>query len=274
MIAGRTNKSISPPSRPSDPIGVFDSGVGGLSVLRELEKLLPHERFIFFADQAFVPYGEKTPAELIDRTSRITRFLLHQRCKAVVVGCNTATCYAIGQLRQRFSIPFIGVVPAVKPACEQTRSGVVGVISTPATARSRALRDLVRRFAGAIRVIRIGCPGLEEVVEGGGTTGPVLDAILKTRLAPIRAAGADIIVLGCTHYPFLRSRIAKIAGARTLDSGKAVARQTRIIIESLNILRASGLGTATFYTTNDPVRFARVASKLLRRRVVARAARV
>jgi glutamate racemase len=260
--------------RPSDPIGVFDSGVGGLSVLRELRKRMPNERFIFLADQAFVPYGEKTADELIARTSRLARFLLRQRCKAIVVACNTATCYAIGSLRKRFKIPFIGVVPAVKPACEQSRSGVVGVIATPATARSRALRDLVRRFSNGTRVIRKGCPGLEELIEGGGLTGPAVDRILQTRLAPLRAAGADIVVLGCTHYPFLRMRIARIADARTLDSGRAVAERTQDVLRIHALSRPNGPGAVRYFTTGDVRGFVRVASRLLRGHVSAQKAAV
>ncbi|HLE55708.1 MAG TPA: glutamate racemase [Rhodothermia bacterium] len=266
MIAGRNKKSS---ARPTDPIGVFDSGIGGLSVLRELQKLLPKERFVFLADQSYVPYGEKTPAQLVARTTRIARFLLRKRCKTIVVACNTATCYAIGPLRVKFPIPFIGVVPAVKPACEQTKSGVVGVISTPATARSRTLRDLIRRFSNSTKVIRVGCPGLEEIVEEGGIRGPVVDRMLRTRLDPLRARGADIIVLGCTHYPFLRERISAISHARTLDSGLAVARQTLKVLRSHALDRRSGMGATVYFTTEDSAHFARVASSLLRRRISA-----
>lgn len=233
---------------------------------------MPSERFIFLADQSYVPYGEKTPAQLVARTTRISRFLLRRRCKTIVVACNTATCYAIGPLRARFPVPYIGVVPAVKPACEQSTSGVVGVISTPATARSRTLRDLIRRFSKGTKVLRVGCPGLEEIVEEGGTKGPVVDRMLRTRLDPLRAAGADIIILGCTHYPFLRSRIAAISRARTLDSGRAVARQTLKILRTHALERRSGIGVTAYFTTEDPGHFARVASSLLRRRISAKKA--
>ena len=146
--------------RPSDPIGVFDSGIGGLSVLRELQRLMPRERFVFFADQKHVPYGAKTAAQLKRYTGNIARFLLARRCKIIVVACNTGTVYAIGHLRRSFPVPFIGTVPAIKPAALMSKTGVVGIMSTPATAVSPALRLLVRTHTNGMRVIRVGCPGL------------------------------------------------------------------------------------------------------------------
>jgi glutamate racemase len=267
MIPKRRTKS-------SDPIGVFDSGVGGLSTLRQLQRLMPRERFVFLADQAHVPYGAKSGPQLCALADRITLFLLNHRCKAIVVACNTATCYAIDHLRQRFSIPFIGTVPAIKPACALSATGVVGILSTPATARSPALRRLIRRFGNGTRVIRIGCPGLEEQVETGGIDHPRTVELISRYVRPLRAAGADLIVLGCTHYPFLRSRIERISGIRTIDGNRAIARRTRDVLAGLDLLSPSGRGNLVCFTTGDAAHFTAVASRLLRRPVRGSAVRI
>jgi glutamate racemase len=269
----RVKKHRREPS-PDDPVGVFDSGVGGLSVLRHLRRLMPAERFVFLADQSYVPYGAKTGRQLIARTSAVSRFLRAHRAKAVVVACNTATCYAIDALRSRFAMPFIGTVPAVKPAAALSRNGVVAVLSTPATARSAALRLLIRRFAAGRRVVRIGCAGLEEAVERGALDGPGTGALLKRFCGEATRSGADVVVLGCTHYPFLKRRIARMTGARTVDSGAAVARRTRAVLSERGTGRRAGPGSASFWTTGDPREFSRVASLLLGERVRARKARI
>jgi glutamate racemase len=260
---------LSTKSSPADPIGVFDSGVGGLSILRRLRRLLPRERFVFLADQAFVPYGMKTPRQLKLRCARIVRFLLKRRCKIIVVACNTATCYAIANLRAQFAVPFVGTVPAVKPACTRSRRGVVGVISTPATAKSAMLAGLVREHGGAATVICRGCPGLEEVVERGGTRGPEVERILKRCLAPAVRARADIIVLGCTHYPFLAPVVRRISGARTIDSGAAIARRTRSLLSRSGELTHRTAGSVRYYTTGSARRFVYTASRLLKTPVTA-----
>lgn len=258
----------------SDPVGVFDSGVGGLSTLRQLQRLLPRERFVFLADQAHVPYGAKTGPQLCALSVRITRFLLRQRCKAVVIACNTATCYAIGHLRDTFRVPFIGTVPAIKPACALSRTGVVGILSTPATARSAALRTLIRKFSNNTRTLRVGCAGLEELVEIGGIDDPRTTELIRHYVRPLRRARADLIVLGCTHYPFLRSRIEQLSGIRTIDGNTAIARRTRGVLAELDLLSGAGAGDVRFFTTGDATAFAAVASRLLRRPVRARTARI
>lgn len=266
MIAKPSVKSR---PRRTDPIGVFDSGIGGLSVLVHLRRILPRERFIFLADQTHVPYGAKSPRQLRSLTSRISRFLLARRAKLIVVACNTATCYAIGHLRASFNVPFVGTVPAVKPACRLTRSGTVAVISTPATAASPALRELVRQFGHGCRVLRIGCPGLEEAVERGALDHPKTNALLKRYLAKARRSGADVLVLGCTHYPFLKGRIRELFPVRTLDSGVAIARRTRFLLSARGLARGSGRGSVAYFTTGDARSFSHVASSLLGIRVAA-----
>ncbi len=261
--------------KPSAPIGVFDSGVGGLSVLRELRQLLPKEDFLFFADQAHVPYGEKNQLELEDLTSRIALFLLERKVKLIVIACNTATCYAIDTLRERFSVPFVGVVPAVKPAVAQSVRKVVAILSTPATAKSPALQKLVDDFASDAQVLRIGCAGLEDAVEAGSIDSPETLRLLALYVSLAMDQEADQIVLGCTHYPFLRDQIQKLAGPHVdiVDSGKAVARRTHYLLDRLNLFRyRQKNGRVTYFTTGDPITFSQVASKLLKCRI--RASRV
>jgi glutamate racemase len=228
---------------------------------------------VFVADQRHVPYGEKTSSQLRRYTSAITRFLLTHRCKAVVVACNTGTVYAIEHLRASFAVPFVGTVPAIKPAAARSRSRVVAILSTPATAASPALKKLVRDHAADVRVLRIGCPGLEELVEHGTVSGDELDRALRNHLKPALRAGADVIVLGCTHYPFFGRRIASLSHATVIDSGRAIARQTARVLAQAGLLRQRGVGNVRWYTNGSPAAFARVASKLLGAPVRARRAR-
>lgn len=271
MIPKLSPKSI---PRPSDPIGVFDSGIGGLSVLRELRRLMPHERFVFFADQKHVPYGGKTAAQLQRYAADITGFLLARRCKTIVVACNTSTVYSIDFLRRSFTVLFVGTVPAIKPAVTMSKNGIVGIISTPATAASPALRQLVREHARTTRVLRVGCPGLEELVESGTVSGAFLTETIQRHLRPLVAAHADVIVLGCTHYPFFAGTIRKLSGARTIDSGRAVAKRTHWVLSKSGLLNTKGSGGAVFFTNGSPASFSRVASSLLKQRISGRKASI
>ena len=251
-------------------IGVFDSGVGGLSVLKELRKLLPRERYVFVADQANVPYGAKTDRQLKELSRRICSFLMANDAKLIVVACNTATCYAISHLRRLFPVPFVGTVPAVKPALEHSHTGIVAVVSTPATAKSPMLKRLVSRFSNGQRVVAIGCPGLEESVECGGLTTRRTAALLDRYLAGVRASGADYLVLGCTHYPFLTEQIKERMDIPILDSGAAIARRTRFLLKQHGIPSRAKRGGVVYYTTGDSHAFSRVASALLSTKVRAR----
>lgn len=252
------------------PIGVFDSGVGGLSVLKELRKLLPGEDFIFIADQKYVPYGEKSTDELNALTLKISRFLEKNKAKAIVVACNTATCHSIGHLRENVPLPFIGTVPAVKPAAQNTKTGVIGIISTPATSKSAYLKELIKAHAKGIRVVNIGCFNLENSVETGELDSPEVEKLIYRYTAPLKKAGADAVVLGCTHYPFLKSKIRKALGAKVklVDSGLAVAKRTKAVLaasDSLNKRKAGG--RVRYFTTGEPKLFNKAASGLLKTRV-------
>lgn len=254
------------------PIGVFDSGVGGLSVLKELIELMPKENYIFVADQINVPYGEKTKKELEKETLKVCNFLVSKNSKIIVAACNTATCYAIDFLRARVKIPIVGTTPAIKPAVAESKSGVIGVMSTPATSKSPYLNNLIKEHAGSMKVINIGCYGLEDIIdETGMLDSPELRRLLSKYAGPIKKAGADVIVLGCTHYPFLKPQIRKIVGKhiKLVDSGKAIAKSTSAILHETNAINDSGRKT-DFYTTGEAKQFSKVASILLKKRVSAR----
>jgi len=257
----------------NSPIGLFDSGVGGLSVFQEVKKLLPDREYIFLADQAHVPYGRKTQKELQNLSERVVKFLLHKDIGILVVACNTVTCYALDYLRQMFKIPIIGVVPALKPAAKITKNNKIAVMSTPATTKSTYLKNLAKKFAQDKEVMLIGCKGLEDAVEtlDRKTIKTLLDKYTKE----VCDFGADTMVLGCTHYPFLKTEIKNLVGSKIqiLDSGAAVARRTKQILNSTEYEAKSTL-CETFYTTGNPQQFSQVASQLLKYKVGAQFARI
>jgi len=244
-------------------IGIFDSGVGGLSVYLEARKLLPKESFIFCADQAFVPYGEKTKDELIDRVSKIIAFLEGKNVKAVIAACNTASVYVIDDIRKKFSLPIIATVPAVKTLSAISKTRKAAVFSTPATAKSPYLTELIATFAPDMEIFKVGGSKLEELVEKGELDSPSVDAILKDTLVPLVAKGIDAIALACTHYPFLRQQIQKIVGeqVKIVDSGNAVARRLQTVLDQENLL-ADEKKADQYYTTGEPILFKKVAEKL------------
>lgn len=239
--------------RPDAPVGVFDSGVGGLSVLGEIGRLLPAESLLYVADSGFVPYGEQPPELIVERSRLIAGFLLEQGAKALVVACNTATAAAIADLRSRYSVPIIGMEPAVKPATGATRSGVVGVLATTGTLRSARFAALLDRFAGSVDVITQPCPGLVECVERGDLDSAELTALLRDYTQPLLAAGCDTLILGCTHYPFLRSTLARLlpADVRLVDTGAAVARQVQKRLLELGLLAEGPARPARFWSSGD-----------------------
>ena len=248
-------------------IGVFDSGVGGLSVLRALRRELPNEQLIYVADQAHVPYGSRQLQEVRTFAVGITHFLLSQPVKLIIVACNTASAAALNQLRDQFlGIPFVGMEPAVKPAAEHTQSGAVGVLATPATFQGELYSSVVERFANNVKVYQDTCPGLVEYIEAGDLQGTSTAAILKRAIDPMVKKGIDTIVLGCTHYPFVIPQIQHIAGpsVRVIDPAPAIARQTRRVLREKNLLAYSGDSPGVrFYTSGNPRRFQDLAALLL-----------
>ncbi len=209
-------------------LGVFDSGVGGLSVLRHLPEALPGVPLLYLADTAQVPYGPRPMAEVRAFSHAITRFLLDQGATEIVVACNTASAAALKSLRAAYpDVPFVGMEPAVRPAAEHTHSGVVGVLATPATFQGELFASVVERFARDVRVMRQTCPGLVEQIEAGRLDTPDTEALLRGWVEPMLAAGIDALVLGCTHYPFVIPVLERICGpgVRVIDPAPAVARQ-------------------------------------------------
>lgn len=268
MLTAVMTEVLADPLRPTGPIGVFDSGVGGLSVWRELVRQLPHESTLYVADQAHVPYGTRSLAEVRDYAKGIARFLRARGAKIIVIACNTASGAALRTLREAFpEIPFVGMEPAVKPAAERTRSGVIAVIATPATFQGELFHSLVERFATNVRLETQICPGLVEQVERGEWDAPETEARLRECLTPLLHAGADQLVLGCTHYPFLAEAIARIAGPEIalVDPAPAVARQTARVLEQLGLTApASATARHLFYTSGTPETL-----RILARRLVA-----
>jgi len=246
-------------------IGLFDSGVGGLSVMKEVARQLPHEDLLYFADSAHCPYGAKSPLE-IQRLSRgIVEFLLDQGAKLIVVACNTASAAALSYLRDLFEVPIVGMVPAVKPAASLTDSGVVGVIATKATFQGALFAEVTAQFAANVKVITQVCPGLVERVEKGETDTEETERLLRSYLEPMLAAGIDTLVLGCTHYPFLMPLMRRIVGegVTIIHPSPAVARQVRRVLTERNLLNPEGKGEKRFFTSGDPVVFARLLEKLI-----------
>jgi len=253
--------------RTRHPIGVFDSGVGGLSIVRSLWAELAAEDILYVADTANCPYGPRSREEIQRLSAAITRFLVQQGAKAVVVACNTASAAALDQLRINFSAtPIIGMVPAVKPAASWTRTGIVGVLATPITFNGSLYHDVVRDYANGVEVHSVICPGLVELVESGAAESEATQALLAQCLAPLLARNADALVLGCTHYPFLQGSIASVTDnrLRVFDPSDAVARQTRRVLERHGLLaQADRGGRTTLYSTRSAPALEALAARLL-----------
>lgn len=249
------------------PIGIFDSGIGGLTVLRAVHELLPEERIIYLADQAHVPYGQRPLEEVREFAEEITQFLLARGAKLIVVACNTASAAALRHLRQLFpEVPFVGMEPAVKPAAEHTKSGVVGVLATPATFQGALYASVIERFANGVMVLQDTCPGLVMAIERGHLVGDEVSEILNKALQPMLAKGIDTVVLGCTHFPFVIPVIKAIVGVdvRVIDPAPAVARQVRRLLDEEGLRSVGERPGAVYYlTTGDPRQMERLLPVLL-----------
>jgi len=258
------------------PVGVFDSGVGGLTILAEIRKALPLENYVYFGDTDHCPYGIRSEAEIAELSVINCRFLIEQGAKLIIVACNTASQAALNALRATYSVPFIGVVPAVKPAARATKRGRIGVIATNQAAQAAYLRRLIADFADGNEVYTAGCPELVTLAEQGQFDGPAVEATLCHALQPLLERDIDVLVLGCTHFPALRPAIERVVGAdvQVIDSGSAIARRTRTILESANLLRVVDTqpgtqGTLQVWCSGDAASFSEIASKLLGYPVIA-----
>ena len=237
------------------PIGIFDSGVGGLSVLREIHHQYPGEDCVYVADQVHVPYGTRTRERVLEYSEGIVRYLLGRGSKIIVVACNTASAVALAELRRNFpDIPFVGMEPALKPAAEGTSSGVVGVLATPATFQGDLYASTVERFARGVKILQDTCPGLVDQIESGKIDHPDTRKILEDALVPMLEEGVDEVVMGCTHYPFVIPIIREIVGeeVRVIDPAPAVARQTGRLLENFDLkAEREQEGEHQFLTTGD-----------------------
>jgi glutamate racemase len=246
------------------PIGVFDSGVGGLTVLTHIRAALPGADLLYVADSGHAPYGDKSPEFIAARARAIAEFLLARDAAALVVACNTATAAAIAELRARFDVPIVGMEPAVKPAAEATKRGVIGVLATSGTLESGKFAELVGRFGSQARVIVQPCPGLVERIEAGDLDSAATRALLDGFVAPLLAQGADTLVLGCTHYPFLAPLLRELAGEAVslIETGEAVARQLKRRLAETDFSCGASGGTARFYSSGDPRHLAALLPRL------------
>ena len=262
---GRTNRKGS-----DEPVGVFDSGVGGLSVLKEIRKELPAEDLLYVADSASAPYGERSNAFIEQRAAAIAQFLVTRHAKAIVVACNTATGVAVDMLRARFPLPIIGMEPAVKPAASATKSGVVGVLATAPTLTSSRFSRLLSQHGADVEIVLQPSPRLVDEVERGDLSGGATRALVEEYVRPLLDRGADTIVLGCTHFPFLTALIREVAGPEVLliDPAVAVARELRRRLEAGKLLSSRTTpGSEQFWTSGRPDNVQRVISHLLRHQV-------
>ena len=235
------------------PIGVFDSGVGGISVLKHIHTLLPNEDLIYVADSKFAPYGNKTPEFIQERAIWIADFLISKGAKALVVACNTATAAAVDLLRQKYDLPIIGMEPAVKPAAAATKTGVVGVLATSGTLKSAQFAALLEHYGQQVEVVTQACHGLVECVQRGELDSTATQDLLASYVQPLIAAGADTIVLGCTHYPFVRPLIENLVGDAVvlIDTGAAVAKELKRRLEDTRLLNAeTQIGKVGFWSNS------------------------
>ncbi len=244
--------------RPEAPIGIFDSGIGGLSVLRHVQALLPDEELLYFADSGFAPYGEKPEGVIVERALAIAAFLLRFQVKALVVACNTATAAAIAALRERHpQLQVVGVEPGLKPAAALTRSGVVGVLATEGTLASDKFQKLQQQVAEAsgARFLLQPCNGLADQIEKGETHSRATAQLVQRYVAPLLAQKADTLVLRCTHYPFVEQLVREVAGSdvRLVDTGEPVARQLQRLLAQAGLLhpQSGRAGALSAYTTGS-----------------------
>jgi glutamate racemase len=251
----------------SSSIGIFDSGVGGISVLRAIREQMPNESVVYFGDQGHIPYGPRPMEQIRDFSEAITNFLLEQNAKIIVVACNTASAAALKYLREKFpDVQFIGMEPAVKPAAEHTQTGKVGVLATPATFQGVLYASVVERFANGVELFQSICPGLVQQIEQGNLDGEETRKVLEEALLPMLEENIDTVVLGCTHYPFVIPLIQQIVGdkVRVIDPAPSVARQAGRLLESGGMSRQSeSKGDVRFYTSGDPELFKSMLPMLL-----------
>ncbi len=252
------------------PIGIFDSGLGGLTVVKAIQKELPREKLVYFGDTARIPYGTKGPETIIHYARQIVRFLLkREKVKAVVVACNTSSAWALKALRKEFNIPILGVIePGAYAAVEATRNGKIGVIGTEGTVYSGAYPEAIRRLKPSLKVVARACPLFVPLVEEGKLSGPLAEAVAREYLKPLLKAGIDTLLLGCTHYPLLKRTLSKVSGPRVriVDSADETARSLHRNLE-IHGVQLNGHGGVTYYVSDLSRKFKEQAQRFLGRHI-------
>lgn len=235
-----------------NPIGLFDSGVGGTSIWKEIHQLLPYENTIYLADSKHAPYGIKSKEEIIELSFKNTEFLLEKNCKLIVVACNTATTNAIKELRAKYSVPFIGIEPAIKPAANHSKTNTIGILATKGTLNSELFHEKIQNYTNVHIMEQIG-DGLVQLIESGKIETPEMKTLLERYLNPMIEQNIDYLVLGCSHYPYLIPEIKKILpqNITIIDSGEAVAKQTKSVLEQNNLLNKATKSVQQFYSNSD-----------------------
>ena len=254
------------------PIGIFDSGVGGLTVLNQVRRLLPQEDIIYFGDTARVPYGNKSQATVTRFSKEIVKFLLRFRVKLVIVACNTASSLSLKTLRRTFSVPLIGVIkPGVEEAIGMSRTGRIGVIGTEATIASNAYKKYIATVGTRYKIIQKSCPLFVPLAENGWFRDAITVMIAKKYLEPLLRKRVDALILGCTHYPLLKGVIQEITGKKValIDSSVAAAKHARQLLEKKQLIRKKGRGSVRFFTSDDTQGFMKLAQIFLKRDITA-----
>lgn len=249
----------------NNPIGIFDSGVGGLTVLKELATLMPDEDYIYLADSANCPYGSKSDDEIFKLSKKNSDFLLSKNCKIIIVACNTATAAAIDKLRNLYTIPFVGMEPAVKPAAQNTNTGKIGILATQGTFNGKLFKETSKKYTQHIEtIVQVG-EGLVELVESDNFESKEAEKLLAAYITPMIDENVDKIVLGCTHYPFFTPLIKKLTSEKIeiINPAPAIAKRTKFILEKENLLNTLGSGEMTFFNTGPIETLQLLATKLL-----------
>jgi glutamate racemase len=251
----------------SAPIGVFDSGLGGLTVFKALARRMPNENLIYFGDTARVPYGSKSPEAIARYSTEAARFLASRGIKLLVIACNTSSAWALPAIRRAVSVPVIGVIePGARAALAASRGGAVGVIGTEATVKSGAYPKALRALAPRARIVSSACPLFVPLVEEGWWSGAVAAAVAAKYLKPLKSARVDVLILGCTHYPYLKGVLERTMGPRVrlIDSAEETARETERALDRLGLrARGRGRGSHRFFASDAPERFRRLARRML-----------
>lgn len=249
------------------PIGVFDSGLGGLTVFKVLAKRMPEESLVYFGDTAHVPYGSKSPEAIARFSTEVARFLSKRGIKLLVVACNTSSAWALPAIRKAAKVPVVGVIdPGARGAVRASRGGRVGIIGTEATVKSGAYEKAIKALRRGARTTAAACPLFVPLVEEGWWSGPVVSAVARKYVAPLKKARVDAVILGCTHYPYLKPVLAKALGPRVklIDSAEETARETEAVLRGLGLRAPKGArGGREFYASDAPERFKRLARRML-----------